>query len=137
MLGIFLVNCSGRPIPPTEMLVMRRVATEMRTIYGVKEVEFSHDICEGIVRYEHSGIFGTVGGLFFFGDFGEEEGRPNTVNFFIPRYALRWRGNEGMMVSQSMRSDGSGFSSEGYPEDIDPHIASGAGKLKIKVRQEE
>lgn len=137
MLGTFLVNWSGQPIPASEMMVMRRVAIEMRTIHGVKEVGFSHDICAGIVRYEKSGIFGAVGGLFFFGDFGARNDQPNTVDFFIPRYALHMRGGPGVIVGQSMRREGNKFVSNGYPDDIDEATASGAGKLQITVRQEE
>ena len=137
MLDTFLVNWSGQPIPPAEMMVMWRVAVEMRTIHGVKEVGFTHDICAGIVRYEKSGIFGAVGGLFFFGDFGSKNDQPNTVDFFIPRHALHMRGGPGMVVGQSMRRQGGKFVSDGYPEDIDEAVASGAGKLKVTVRVEE
>ena len=136
MLGTYLVNWSGQPIPAPEMMVMRRVAVEMRTIFDAKEVGFVHDICEGIVRYEKTAIFGAVGGLFFFGDFGSKNDQPNTVDFFIPRYALHLRGGEGMVVGQSARREGSRFEVDGYPEDIDSEIARGAGSLKITVRQE-
>ncbi len=137
MLGTYLVNWSGQPIPAPEMMVMRRVAVEMRTIHGVKEVEFVHDICAGICTYEKTAIFGAVGGLFFFGDFGAKNNQPNTVNFFIPRFALNMRRTPGMVVGQSMRLDGDTFVSEGYPEDIEDSVAKGAGKLKIIVRVEE
>ncbi len=136
MLGTYLVNWSGQSIPAPEMMVMRRVAVEMRTIFDAKDVGFVHDICEGIVRYEKNAIFGAVGGLFFFGDFGSKNDQPNTVDFFIPRYALHLRGGEGMVVGQSARREGSRFKVDGYPEDVDPDIARGAGRLKITVRQE-
>lgn len=137
MSGIFMVNWSGQAIPTSEMMVMRRVALEMRTIFGAKEVEFVHDICAGIVRYEKAGIFGAVGGLFFFGDFGCRNNEPNTADFFVPRYALHTRRGFGMIVGQTMRREGNTFVSDGYPEDIDGATASGAGKLKITVRHEE
>lgn len=59
MLGTYLVNWSGQPIPAPEMMVMRRVAVEMRTIFDAKEVGFVHDICEGIVRYEKTAMLCT------------------------------------------------------------------------------
>lgn len=136
MLDLFMVNWSGQKIPDQEMMVMRRVAVEMRTIHGVKEVGFIHDVCAGIVRYEKAGIYGTVGGLFFFGDFGSKNDMPNTVDFFIPRFAMHKRSGSGMVVGQSMRLEGTRYVPDGYPEDIDQATASGAGKLKITVRQE-
>jgi hypothetical protein len=136
MFGTYLVNWSGQLIPAPEMMVMRRVAVEMRTIYDAKEVGFIHDVCEGIVRYEKTGIFGPVGGLFFFGDFGQRNGQPNTVDFFIPRFALHRRGDSGMMVGQAMRFHDGKLVPDGYPEDISPDIARGAGNLKITVRKE-
>ncbi len=137
MLDTFLVNWSGQLIPTDEMMVMRRVAVQMRTIYEAKEVEFVHDICAEIVRYEKTGVFGAVGGLYFFGDFGAKNEQPNTVDFFIPRGALHHRGNIGVVVSQAIRFNGSRYESEGYPEDVDEKIAQGAGKLKITIRQEK
>jgi hypothetical protein len=47
------------------------------------------------------------------------------------------RGGPGIVVGQSMRREGNRFVSDGYPEDIDDLVASGAGKLQITVRQEE
>jgi len=137
MLSTYLVNWSGQPIPPQEMMVMRRVAVEMRTIHGVKEVEFVHDICGGIVRYEKPGIFGAVGGLFFWGDFGQKNNQPNTVNFFIPRFALHSRGDPGMVVSMRTRLTEGKWVQDGYPEDVLEDIARGVGELKITVRKEE
>jgi hypothetical protein len=137
MLGTYLVNWSGQPIPAPEMMVMRRVAVEMRTIHGVKEVEFTHDICAGICTYQKTAIFGAVGGLFFLGDFGSRNNQPHTVNFFIPRYALNMRRTPGMIVGQSMRLVGDKWVSEDYPEDIEDSVAKGAGKLKLTVRIEE
>ena len=137
MLRTFMIDWSGQPIPVSEMMVMRRVAVEMRTIYGVKEVEFVHDICAGLVRFEKSGIFGATGGLFFFGDFGSKNNQPNSVNFFIPRFALHLHGELSMVIGQSMRLKGDRFVQDGYPDDIDEDVAKGTGKLKITVRQEE
>jgi hypothetical protein len=137
MLSTYLVNWSGRPIPSAEMMVMRRVAVMMRTVHDAVEVEFIHDICAGLVHYEKSGVFGSVGGLFFFGDFGEKDGQPNTVDFFIPRRALHRSGDVGMVVGQRMKFTDDGFVSDGYPEDLDTDAARGAGKLKIIVRQQE
>lgn len=135
--GIFMVNWSGQSIPTAEMMVMRRVAVEMRAVHGVKEVGFVHDLCAGIVRYEKTGVYGASGGLFFFGDFGARNNQPNTVDFFIPRYALRKHSGPRIIIGQSMRREGNKFVSDGYPEDIDEDTASGAGKLKITVRREE
>lgn len=131
----FLVNWSGQPIPPAEMMVMRRAAVEMRSIYAAKEIEFTHEICAGIVRFVGVGVFGAVGGMFFFGDFGSKNGQLNTVDFFIPRKALHSRGDD-LIVCQSMRYDGARFVPRGYPDDIDASVARGAGKMKITVRQE-
>lgn len=137
MLGTYMINWSGQAIPTAEMFVMRRVAVAMRTIYGVKEVGFTHDICAGIVRFEKDGVFGATGGLFFFGDFGAKNDQSNTAEFFIPRNALHLRGGPGMVISQSLRREGDHFVSDGYPEDIDTGTATGVGKLKITVRKEE
>lgn len=137
MLQTYLVNWSGQPIPTPEMMVMRRVAVEMRTIHGVKEVEFVHDICAGICTYQKAGIFGSTGGLFFFGDFGSKNNQPNTVNFFIPRFALHAHRDLGMVVGQSMRWGKDALTSSGYPDDIEDSVAKGAGKLKLTVRIEE
>jgi len=136
MLRTYLVNWSGQPIPAPEMMVMRRVAVEMRTIFTAKEVGLVHDICAGIVRFEKASIYVAVGGLFFFGDFGARNNQPNTVDFFIPRSALRNRRDSGMFIAQQMRCEGGQYISDGYPEDIDEAIASGAGKLKITIRKE-
>ena len=136
MLDTYLVNWSGQRIPADEMMVMRRTAVEMRTIHGVKEVGFSHELCAGICTYQKTGVFGAVGGLFFFGDFGSKNDQPNTVHFFIPRAALHIRGDLGLVISQSMKLHDGSFVSDGYPEDIDESVAKGAGKLRITVRQE-
>ncbi len=134
-LNTYLINWSGHAIPDAEMMVMRRVAIEMKTIHGVAEVEFVHDICAGIVRFEKDGVFGAVGGLFFWGDFGAKNNQPNTVDFFIPRYALHRR-EIGMVISQSFRREGNTYISSGYPEDVDEKTARGSGKLKVTVRRE-
>ncbi len=132
MLHTFIVNWSGQPIPTEEMMVMRRVAVEMRTIFSATEVTFVHERCEGLVRFLKEGVFGSVGGLFFFGDFGAKNDQPNTVDFFIPRHALRTRRTADMLlIMQTLRREGDAYVSEGYPE-----VAKGAGKLKITVRAE-
>jgi len=119
------------------MMIMRRVAVEMRTVHGVKEVEFVHDKCAGICTYEKAGVFGAVGGLFFFGDFGSKNNKPNTVNFFIPRFALHTRRISGMVIGQPMRVSGDSLVSDGYPEDVEDSVALGEGKLKLTIRVEE
>ena len=137
MLGTYLINWSGQLVPAAEMMVMRRVAVEMRTIHGVKEVEFFHDICAGICIYSKTAVFWSVGGLFFDGDFGSKNNQPNKVHFFIPRFALHMRRTPGMVVGQHMRLEGDTFVPDGYPEDVEDSIAKGAGKLKLIVRVEE
>lgn len=136
MLGIYMVNWSGQPIPPAEMLVMRRVAIEMRVIHGVKEVGFSHDLCAGIVRFEKTGVYGAVDGLYFFGDLGSKNDQPNNAVFFIPHTALRLRERPGMIVANTLRFVGDRYVLEGYPEDIDEATVSGAGKISVTVRRE-
>jgi hypothetical protein len=136
MFETYMVNWSGRPIPEPEMHVMRRVAVQMRTVFEAKEVSFTHEVCDGLVRFEKDGVFGSVGGLFFFGDFGEEEGRPNTVDFFIPRKQLHWRASDEIIIGQTSKFDGVSFVPLGLPDDISPETARGAGELKITVRKE-
>jgi len=136
-MGLYMVNWSGQAIPSAEMMVMRRVAVMMRTVYGAKEVAFTHDICAGIVRFNHSGVFVHVGGLFFFGDFGAKNDQPNTVDFFIPRRALHNRGDQGIVVGQSYRVRDGRAVRDGYPDDVDQATARGAGKLKVIVREED
>ena len=136
MLDTYMINWSGQAIPSDEMMVMRRVAVQMRTVYDAKEVVFTHKICAGLTRFEKVGVFGAVGGLYFFGDFGAKNNQPNTVNFFIPRKALHLRTDMGMVVSQSMKLKNGEFVPDDYPEDIDEATAGGYGNLKITVREE-
>jgi hypothetical protein len=86
MMDLFMVNWSGQPIPDQEMMVMRRVAIMMRTVYGATKVGFSHEICAGQVKYVKSGVYGAVGGHFFFGDLGAKNDMPNTVDFFYSSF---------------------------------------------------
>ena len=137
MLETYMVNWSGQVIPAAEVLVMRRVAVEMKTIYGVKEVGFVHEICASIVRFEKDGIYGAVGGLFFFGDLGSKNDQPNTADFFIPRNALHRRRTPRVVIGQWYRREGNQIVTDAYPEDIAENIAKGAGVLKITVRKEE
>ena len=136
MFDLYMMNWSGRPIPERERMVMRRAAVEMRTVHGVREVEFFHDACAGIVRYERDGLFVTKSGLFFHGTLDEKEGQPSTMDFFIPRSALHLRASDIIVVSQTLRIKDDQVMPVGYPDDIDERIASGAGTLRIKVRQE-
>jgi hypothetical protein len=119
------------------MLVMRRVAVAMRTVYGVKEVSFTHDLCAGIVRYEKTGVFGAAGGLFFWGDFGAKNNQPNTVDFFIPRYALHDRSAPEMLVHNRYTVTPDSVTHSGYPDDVMVDECVTNGKLKIVVRKDD
>lgn len=134
--GLLMLNWSGRPIPDAELLVLRRVAVWMHTVLQAGKVEFTHDRCAGLVRFERRGVYGTVGGLFFFGDLGARDRQPCTTHFFVPRSMLYVRPEEGLVVSQRLGwRDGRVFP-DSYPDDIDPEVASGGGKLKITVREQ-
>lgn len=138
--GLMMVNWSGQSIPSSEMLVMRRVAVMMRTVYGASEVTFSHDVCAGLVRFEKAGVYGAIGGLFFFGDFGAKNNTPNTVVFFIPRFALHRRLEDDAVITKvtyELAADGSGYTLLGYPEDVPQEIVHATGQLKIQVRKAE
>lgn len=136
MLDTYMVSWTGQPIPAAEQFVMRRVAVQMRTSLSATEVEFVHVLCEGIVRFVGTGVYGALGGLHFFGDLGKKNNKENTANFFIPRNVLRRKADEGIMIQQSFAIRGESVTPNGYPNDIDVETASGAGKLKIKVRKE-
>lgn len=136
MMDLFMVNWSGQPVPDQDMMVMRRVAIMMRTVYGATKVGFVHDICAGQVTYEKPGVYGAVGGHFFFGDFGAKNDMPNTVDFFIPRSSLRLQGSVGMVIHQTSRRQADGTMVFDYPEDVDPDIILARGKLKVSVLEE-
>jgi hypothetical protein len=134
--GLLLINWSGKPIPSAELLVLRRVAVSIRTVLQATRVEFTHDRCAGLVRFERAGVFGAVGGLFFFADLGAKDGQPNTTNFFVPRSMLHVRPEEGLVTSQSLRRAGDRFVPSDYPDDIEPEVAAGAGSLTVRVRED-
>jgi hypothetical protein len=136
ILDFMMVNWSGQPIPHAEMMVMRRVAVEMRTFHQARIVEFSHDICAGIVRFDKDGVFNAVGGSFFFGDFGAKNGKENTVVFFLPRRAFRRDEPPDFALMQSGYTDSDQWRPEGRPHLIDRSTAVGEGDLMIRVRHE-
>jgi hypothetical protein len=122
----YMLSWSGRRVNHEHMLVMRRVAVQMMTgIIEENRVTFSHELCEGMVERGKQGSF-VGGGVFFFGDFGEHDGSPHTVDFFIPRRAAFTRYTRDSIITCTTN----GPNGIEYPEDIDGAKAFG-GKLRI------
>ncbi len=111
------------------MLVMFRIAQQMLTgIIEAGTIDFTHSLCEGRLKKGATGIFGNTGGTFFSGNFGEHEGKPHTVDFFIPRYASHLRLGGGI-VTMTRYDPTTGTGS--YPYDVD--LAGIAGSAKIRT----
>ena len=124
-----MVNWSGQPVVAEHMLVMRAVAAQMLTgIIDAARVDFIHDLCEGRVTKKKRGIFGSTGGTFFFGDFGQVNEQPHTVEFFIPRGGAHHRfTSESLVISRTYDVLGNAI---GYPEDVDVEAVR---KWKIRI----
>jgi hypothetical protein len=123
-----MLTWSGRPVVPEHMLVMFRIAQQMMTgIIEATTVDFTHEHCEGRLLKGKAGILGNCGGTAFHGDFGEYEGVPHTVDFFVPRYAAHTRLNDGI-VTMSRYDRQTGMSN--YPYDVD---TTGLGGIRIKT----
>ena len=108
---------------------MRAIAAQMLTgIIDATRVDFTHDLCEGRVTKKKRGVFGSTGGTFFFGDFGQVNEQPHTVDFFIPRGGEHHRfTSESLVIA---RTYDSGSNAMGYPEDVDVAIVR-KGKIRI------
>lgn len=124
-----MVNWSGRPVVPEHMLVMRAVAAQMLTgIIDAMRVDFTHDLCEGRVTKKKRGVFGSMGGTFFLGDFGQVNDQPHTVDFFIPRGGEHHRfTSDSLVISHTYDAQGHMI---GYPADVDV-AAFRKGRIRI------
>lgn len=96
-------------------------------IIEAEAIDFTHNICEGRLKKGAVGIFGHTGGTFFSGDFGEHEGKPHTVDFFIPRYASHLRLGDGIVTMT--RYDAKTGTSD-YPYDADLAGLSGSARIR-------
>jgi hypothetical protein len=135
MYGTMMVNWSGVPIPDQKILVLRRVAVLMRTSLQAEEVSFVHDVCSGFLTYEKSGLYGTVGGLFFKGELDAEGGQPQVAHFLIPHQMLHVRPEDGITIAHHWQRDGDQYVCD-YPDDVPPEMAAGLGGLKVTIRKE-
>lgn len=130
-----LVSYTARRIHDEHMLVMYRAAQQL-IVGGYEEeiMDFDHDLCSGRVYFKKLGSYGGTGGAFFHGDFGESEGRPNTVDFFIPRSAYRLALTTDALLVRNTYNARTG-EREGYPEDIDPtQVIKGDLRLRPRMR---
>lgn len=136
MFEVLMMDWKGHPIPRAHMLVARRVAIMARGALQAIEVGFDHEICAGILYFQHIGIFGAIGGSFFFVDFGAANGQPNTAHFFIPRASMHIKSETGLVFEHALRLERNNIYASEFPDDVPNDEAGGAGRLKVIIRVE-
>ncbi len=118
-------------VVPEHMVILRQIAVQMLTgIHEADKVNFTHELCEGRLERKAAAMYGGMGGTFFFADFGQANGKPQTVDFFIPRHTIHTRIKTDAVVTMLSHTTDSGRP-EVYTSDIDTSILE-KGKLHIR-----
>lgn len=84
--GFVSINWGGKSLTPEEQLVMVKVAALLlKDDRKRSSVDFTHELIDGRLTHESSGIFVTVVGNFFRAELGEVDGRPWYHEFLLMR----------------------------------------------------
>lgn len=86
MWELISINWTAQTLSAEQMLVLRNIAARhLRMKMKQSVINFSHELCEGVLTRKHEGAFGTFGGTFFHADLGTVNGERWTMDFLIPR----------------------------------------------------
>ena len=86
MWTVISVNWTAQALTGEQMLVLRNVAARhLRLRKKSAELNFRHELCEGTIKREREGTFGTFSGTFFHADLGTVKGERWTCDFLLPR----------------------------------------------------
>ncbi len=80
------MNWTAQPLSPEQLLVLRNVAAlHLRRDGKHSVINFTHELCEGVLTRKSEGLFVTFVGTFFHADLGLVKGERWTVDFLLPR----------------------------------------------------
>jgi hypothetical protein len=93
------INWTAQPLTPEQLLVIRNVAAiHLRRGGREREIDFSHELCEGRLIRKSEGLFVTFVGTFFTADLGLMKGERWTIDFLLPAGSEQFQIDEDCLV---------------------------------------